>query len=766
MKLLRVLIVEDNEDDATLILRELRRGGYEPLHERVETGEAMLEALQGREWDLVTSDYSMPAFSGPAALQTLKETGLDLPFIIVSGTIGEETAVAALKAGAHDFVVKSQLARFLPAVERELGDARVRRLEREAQRTAQDSAAQLRAIFDAFPDLFFRMDLNGTILDCHAGKGAPLHLAPEAFLGRRIQDALPAEAGGRFAGAFRLLREAGDAIAIEYELPTPNGGHWYEARLVPLPESQVVAVVRDVSDRRRAEELLRKSRQMLQLVLDNIPQRVFWKDRDSVYLGCNRPMAQDAGLPNADAIAGKRDAEMPWKEAAQTHVADDRQVMETNSPKLNFEESLPVGKEIRRVRTSKVPLCDGGGAVVGLLGTYEDITEQKKLEAQFLRAQRLECIGTLASGIAHDLNNVLAPIMMSLDVLRERLTAPDDAPVVDTIATATQRGADIVKQILSFARGGIEGERLVLQPGHLIRDLVEKILKQTFPKSIRIATEIAKDLWTVNGDPTQLQQVFLNLCVNARDAMPSGGVLTMRAENASVDAHCARMHIDARPGSYVAIEVSDTGTGIPPEVIDKVFDPFFTTKEPGKGTGLGLATTLSIVKSHGGFINLYSELGTGTRLKVYLPSTTTGVAASPGAPEPNRPKGAGEMIILVDDEASVRDVTAVTLRSNGYRILTAGDGAEAVALLAQHPNEVNLVLTDMMMPILDGAATIRAVRKLNPSIKVIASSGLSEYAAIVEAQSLGIQGFLAKPYTAEALLKAVHEVITRDRKQP
>ena len=323
--------------------------------------------------------------------------------------------------------------------------------------------------------------------------------------------------------------------------------------------------------------------------------------------------------------------------------------------------------------------------------------------------------------------------------------------------TLPPEGISLDEVELSFARG-VGGERVALQPKHLVRDVV-KILKDTLPKSIEIKFEVPPDLWTVSADATQVHQVLMNLCVNARDAMPQGGELTVRAQNVTLDDAYARLHLEARPGRFVMVTVADTGHGMTPEVVSRIFEPFFTTKEIGKGTGLGLSTALTIIRSHGGFINVYSEPRRGTQFAVYLPALEAGAAEAAERGTPQLPAGRGELILVVDDEESIRQITKGTLETFNYRVLTAGDGTEAVALYAQHRDEVALVLTDMMMPFMDGPATIRALQKLDPHVPVIAASGLAANEKAAEATALGARMFLSKPYTAEKLLKSLDEIL-------
>jgi PAS domain S-box-containing protein len=397
----------------------------------------------------------------------------------------------------------------------------------------------------------------------------------------------------------------------------------------------------------------------------------------------------------------------------------------------------------------------GGREVVCSL--VRDLTEKKAVEAQSLRAQRMESLGMLAGGIAHDLNNILAPILMNVELLQKNLTDPQGQKMLSSVYASAQRGAGIVRQILTFSRG-TEGERSILSPKYLLKEMFQ-IIQETFPKSLCIETKTPQDLWSLYANATQLHQVLLNLCVNAKDAMPNGGTLTIAGENVCLDESYARMHPEAKVGPYVLFSVSDTGKGIPPAILDRIFDPFFTTKERGHGTGLGLSTVHSIVKGHGGFLTVYSEVGKGSRFQIYLPALPSGETPRAEQEEAPLPSGHGEMILVADDETSIREITQTTLEEHGYRTMTASDGSEAVALYAQHPDEIEAVITDMAMPIMNGQATIRALQRIQPAVRVIAISGMAWDKPIAEAIGGAVKAFLQKPFTADTLLRALHKVL-------
>jgi len=515
-----------------------------------------------------------------------------------------------------------------------------------------------------------------------------------------------------------------------------------------MDKQQIYATARDITDLNREEtRKLREANEMLQSLIDASPQAIIALDLNRNIRLWNKAATTIFGW-SAHEVIGKS---LPFVSA------DKRQEHETLTERSFREEALN-NIEVQRQRRDGSPVDllmslvatrDANGRVSGSLAIAADITERKHLQAQLYRAQRLESIGMLASGIAHDLNNILAPILMGVQLCRDAFKDQSAQATLSTIEASAKRGANLVKQVLTFARG-LEGARMQIQVRHVLRD-VEKIITETFPKSIRIITNLPRDLFPVSADATQLHQVFMNLCLNSRDAMPRGGELSISAQNVFIDENYASMTREAHPGWYVRTQISDTGMGIPKDIINEIFEPFFTTKEVGMGTGLGLSTVYAIVKSHEGFVNVSSEAGKGTVFYVYLP-------ALPG-PQGNRlqpvreklPAGNGEVILVVDDEAAVREITQITLESYGYHVITAAHGAEGVALYAKNADRIQAIICDMNMPIMDGKAMIEAVRVINPTVRILSSSGLGEQP--------GSLHFIAKPYTAEQLLDKIHELL-------
>lgn len=416
------------------------------------------------------------------------------------------------------------------------------------------------------------------------------------------------------------------------------------------------------------------------------------------------------------------------------------------------------------IRTIGEAARDEKGRIVGIQGAFQDISERRQLEQRILRSQRMESIATLTGGMAHDLNNVLAPIILSVPLLRDEIDDADTLDILDTVESCAQRGADMVKQVLSFARG-IEGARATLDIARILEDL-RTMIRGIFPRSIEIHSAVSDDLWSVEGDPTQIHQVFMNLFVNARDAMSDGGQLTVVAENMEVDTHYAAMSGDASPGPHVRISVIDSGCGMSPDILDQIFEPLFTTKPAGKGTGLGLPNMAAIVESHGGFVSVYSEEGSGSTFRIHFPATLEERHMAAIAPTGEVWVGNQELILVVDDEAAVRSIARQTLEAFGYRVVTAVDGADAMEIFQENSGEIALVLTDIVMPTMDGPALVQALMKMNASARIVAASGVGMNGGVSRATAAGVRHFLAKPYTAESLLTVIHEALNESAQGP
>jgi len=521
-----------------------------------------------------------------------------------------------------------------------------------------------------------------------------------------------------------------------------------------LSPDRFIAFSQDITSRKLAHYAMRASEKQYRTTIDALNDAIFVVNQNLKLILLNKTInlwCENFGLKKARQGQSLPEA-FPF---LPDHVYGEyREVFETGTPKSGSETFRFNDREMI-VETLKIPIIEDG-RTIRVVAVKRDVTEQRKIESQSLRAQRMECIGTLASGVAHDLNNVLSPIMMGAAMLHDDLPAELHEQLVSTIESAAQRGADIVKQVLFFARG-VEGERMMIQPVHLVRD-IEKIAHETFPKSITILSKCAEEIWSIQGDTTQLQQVFLNLCVNARDAMPEGGTLTLAVENQELDAAYASMVPGAEAGRYVMFSVRDTGVGMSKEIVEKIFDPFFTTKKVGQGTGLGLSMVIGIVKSHGGFLTVDSHPGSGSEFKVFIPAVFSEKSLTDTA-SPEEPAdcliGKGELVLLVDDEDGILIMGEQILKKFGYQVITARDGVEAISIYAAQQNEIKLVITDVMMPFVDGVTLSRALKKMNPSVPIIASTGQADKTRQDELREQGITLFLLKPYNSRQLLNAI-----------
>jgi len=769
-KPLSCLLVEDSEDDALLVLRQLR-GAYTVTSE--ETAEAMRAALGRQNWDIVISDYSMPHFSGLAALELLQASGMDLPFIIVSGTIGEEVAVEAMKAGAHDYIMKGKLARLVPAVERELIEAAMRRDRQRMEADMIASEARYRRLFESTKDGILILNAEtGMVVDVNPFLIEALSFSREQFLGKKIWDL---EFFKDIVGNKARFAELQRNEYVRYEdkpLETADGRRIdveFVSNVYRVNGHRVMQCnIRDITARRLADEELRREQAFFKDLANTIPDHIYFKDRQSRFVRINEAMTRSFGLGDAAEAVGKTDSEIFSKEHAQKAYADEQQIIRTGEPMIAVEEkeTWPDG-HITWVSTTKMPLRDAQGCITGIVGISRDITEKRQLEEQALRAQRLENLGLLAGGIAHDLNNALAPIIMAGPLLHQYVSDPSAQRMLGIIEQSSMRGAALVRQMVSFARGSGTEMQLV-QASRVLREVID-LGKSTFSKSIQIESRLPNDLWPVMSDPTKLEQVFVNLLVNARDAMPDGGELTLSAANRTLDAaEAVKISPEARPGDFLAVEVRDTGTGIAPEVMEKIWEPFFTTKREGKGTGLGLSTVRSIVRQHNGFVTLQTshtlKSSHGSTFTVYLPAANGERKSEASAHLFESQLGNGELILVVDDEKPVCELTSKILTRFGYKVMTASDGVEAIAAFVPRSEEVRLLITDMEMPIVNGLALAAALRRLKPDLSIVAMSGGNSPSDEVHKQFA--TAFLAKPFESETLLSIVHHALEAPLRTP
>ncbi len=632
---LSVLIVEDSEADAELLLREVRRGGYDVVHRRVTTADEMKRVLSDAHWDVVLSDFSLPEFDAIAALGTLNEVGLDIPFIIVSGTVGEETAVSALQAGAGDFLLKSKLARLIPAIERGMRDQRGRESHRQAERALRESEERYRRIIETANEGVWMLDvdLNTT------------------FVNRRLGSML---------------------------------GH-------------------------DAHEMVGRP------VLDFVHE---------------------------DSRAGT------WRNL------DRRVTTQTGQTEMRFKRKD--GSELWALLEA-TPIRDAMDRYHGVLAMLMDITQRKRLEEQLRQAQKMEAIGSLAGGVAHDFNNLLS-VVLSYTVMVLSSLKPGD-PIrqdLEEVRKAGERAGELTRQLLAFSR------QQMLEPTTLDLNQVvagmERMLRRLVGEEIELSLLTSHTLGTTFADPGQIEQILMNLVVNARDAMPGGGKVAIETANVELDAAYAEAHHDVTPGPYVLLAVSDTGAGMDAATQVRIFEPFFTTKEKGKGTGLGLSTVFGIVRQSGGHVWVYSEPGRGTTFRIYLPRTSGTITRSARPPAPSTLNGT-ETILLVEDEDQVRAAMRAVLRRCGYNVLEAQNGGEAFLICEQYTAKIHLLLTDVVMPRMSGRQLAERLAPVRPEMSILYVSGYTESSVVHHGILDAGVAFLAKPITPDALARKVRAVL-------
>ena len=744
---IRILHLEDDPLAAALVEETLRGDQLEVRIQRVEEGAGFIAALGHGPVDIILSDYDIPSYDGLSALAEARKRAPDAPFVFVSGALGEERAVKALKAGATDFVLKQHLARLVPVIRRALQE----RADRRARREAEEELQKFRCIVETTSEWIWAVDAGFVLTYSNPAVKRILGYDAAQMIGRdrhAFVHAADREAVEVENERLAFQRRGWNGIVVRWR-HRDGSLRYLESTAVPvLDENGAVAGYRgsdrDITARMETEEKLREQA----MLLENAVEATLLTDTEGRVRFWNRGAA-DLYEWTAHEVLGRDISELFPGSPEKTYEARKR-VLQGGSWTGMIHQRSRSGRDIA-VQSRWSPVRGDDGRVRSILILNSDVTEAQRLEARMLRSQRMEGIGTLAGGIAHDLNNVLAPILMAIEVLGRKVTDAHGQRMLSIMETSARRGADLVKQVLTFARGAT-GPAGILDPAHIIREM-ERMARETFPKSIEVRAEVPRDLWQVLGQGTPLQQVLMNLCVNARDAMPGGGTLTLRAWNAPFVGAAAG---DARgPTPHVVIEVSDTGTGIPPEIVDRIFDPFFTTKPMGEGTGLGLSTTAAIVKSHEGFIDVDTAPGRGTAFKVFLPART---AATPAAVrlEPAMPEGQGQLILLVDDETAILNIARETLEVYGYSVVTASSGEAALGIFRERRKDIRLALTDMSMPGLSGAATIQALRAIDPTVRIVATSGRP----LDEPEPLPIQGFLPKPYSARTLLETVRATIT------
>lgn len=637
---LRVLIVEDSESDAGLIIRDLQRAGYVPIYEKVQTAAEMKLALEREDWAIIIAEYSTPQFDAFAALKILQESGRDdIPFIVLSDIMGEDNAVAILKAGADDYVMKDKMARLIPAVQRELEDAKVRRKHKQAEQALRQSEQNYRSLVESSTDIIMRFDRGNRHLFVNPSVKKVFSLDPDAFIGKS-----------------------------QRELGFPASEYLY------------------------------------------------------------------------------------WERAIQ-------QVFETGKS-FNAELQSKREKGYVTIDLRLLPEFSEDGKVRAVMGFARDITKERFTEAQLRHAQKMEAIGTLAGGIAHDFNNLLQAILGYGEIILLNKNKNDrDFEKLQHIIRAAKRGSELTRQLLTFSRK-VESKLQPLELNHIIEN-IQTMMDRTIPKMIKIEYRLSPNLLNINADASQMEQVLINLAVNAMDAMPRGGTLAITTENVIVNEDDPPPYPEITPGEYAQLTVSDTGQGMDIDTLQYIFDPFFTTKESGKGTGLGLSMVYGIVKNHNGHIICYSELNRGTTFKIFLPAIEPlGRPLETVAME--KPQGGTETILLIDDEEFIRDLGKQILTTFGYSVFTAPDGENALELYRNQKNIIDLIILDLIMPGMGGRECLLGLLDIDPRARIVIASGHTIDGPVRDIVNMGALDFIHKPYGLRQMLKVVREVLDKE----
>jgi PAS domain S-box-containing protein len=760
---IRILLVEDVPDDAALVERELRRAGIRGTTRRVDSELGFRAALSTFAPDIILSDHSLPTFGAGDALRIALLEAPDTPLVIVTGSLDEETAAEYIKAGAADYIVKHHMERLGPAVLRALDLRRARSEKVRAEEARRQSEERFRAMIEHGADAVALLAPDGTMLFASQSVERLLGFSPAELVGRPGFDRVHPD---DLAGVHATLAELGSlpgtplAMGLRWRHKDDSWRYIDAVAVNRLAEPAVGALVinfRDQTERRQAETALRESEERYRTLVEGVRDVIFALSPEGTITSLN---------PAFETITGWRRGEWVGRPFEQ----------------LVHPEDLPLavellGRVVRgdlravsqfRVSTAKNDPRMGEfsatpqlleGRLIGILGIGRDVTERVQLEQQLRQAQKMEAVGRLAGGIAHDFNNILTAITGYADLLLEDLR-PTDARHQDVaeIRTAADRAAGLTRQLLAFSR------QQVLQPSvidvkTLVGDL-QKMMGRLLGEDVELATRLAPDTGRVKADPGQLEQVLMNLAVNSRDAMPHGGKLTLETSNVDLSEGYAADHYPAKPGLYVMIAVTDTGTGMTEETQAHMFEPFFTTKEKGKGTGLGLATVYGIIKQSGGFIWVYSELGHGTTFKIYLPRVQESADVVEGrVPAPARAARGTETVLLAEDEAPVRAVARQVLERHGYTVLEAPSAEAALDIAARYSGAIHLLLTDVIMPGLSGRELANRLADVRPEARVIFMSGYTDDAVTRHGVLQPGLAYLQKPFTPDTLGQKVREVL-------
>jgi PAS domain S-box-containing protein len=766
-KPLRVLIAEDNPDDLELTLRALKKSGLDLEIETVSTREAFVTRLSESSPDLVLSDYRMPGWTGIDALTEIVKSGRDIPLILLTGTLGDGKAVECIKLGITDYVLKHQLARLPMAIIR----AQEERLLREAERKAVDalrvSEAHFRTLVENAPEAIVVLDVKkGAFVDCNQNALKLFRLSREALMrcgpGELSPPFQPDGRHSAVASRDWVDRTMNDAKP-SFEWTHRNADDEEiacEVHLVRLPTDSDAPMIRasilDITERKRSEEAVREIEARYRELVNNASYGIYWVTFDDMLLDANPAMIEMLGYDDVHDVL---------RLAKSSPLFCDPSVFAEIASTARTQSRVEAVAEWKRKGDKRITVRLVGRRTKDLVRKVdcieffvEDISERLALEKQLAQVQKFEAIGQLAGGIAHDFNNMIGAILGWAELGIEE-TEPESRlhRHFNKVRQQAERAAALTQQLLAFAR------RQILEPRNI--DLNQTVtetlslLEKVLGSNIEIKTNLHLDPPAVRADPTQIAQVLMNLCINARDAMPKGGSLHIESSSVAFDEAYCSAHSIAHVGQFAVLTVADTGTGMDQATLDRIFEPFFTTKETGKGTGLGLATIYGIVRQHGGFVDVESEIGVGTTFRVHLPLTMTESIAPVAKAAPNAVRGGSETILVAEDHDGLREIARETLTSLGYNVIIACDGEQAVREFRNHQSAIDLLVFDVMLPKLSGPEAYSEILKLRHDVPVIFATGYSSDIALLHKTETQGAALLQKPYVPRDLARRVRELV-------